>query len=170
MWEERTCNELGRLEQGCKSVVGRNTIFFASKSKNSKYKCIACARIVCAMCPQKTETHRVWLTIGVNLTQTTGITSTPVSNIETIKCHWKSFLHNNSRYCTIEIKDFCLNSQLREYVCVRLLVSVIPKAIMDQHNLHDMACDRWICIEACGGMHSHPEAGRLACDQIVQHL
>ena len=170
VWERGMCNELGRLAQGFENVEGRNTIFFIHKSKIPRNKKVTYGRIVCAIRPQKKEKHRVRLTMGGNLIKTTGITSTPVSSIKTIKCHWNSVLHDDSRYGTIDIKDFYLNSQLREYVYMRLPVAVIPQEIMDKYGLYDLECDGFVYIEVRGGMYGHPEAGRLAHDELVAHL
>ena len=126
------CNELGRLAQGYQDIAGRNTIFFIHRSQIPRNKKVTYGRIVCAIRPQKKETHRVRLTIGGNLIKTTGVTSTPVSSIKTIKCHWNSVLHDKTnKYCTIDIKDFYLNSNLREYEYMRLPVTVIPQDIIE---------------------------------------
>ena len=108
--------------------------------------------------------------MGGNLIQTTGVTSTPVASIKSIKCHWNSVLFDDSRYCNIDIKDFYLNSQLREYAYMRLPVKIIPTAIMDQYNLYDLVSDGFVYVQVRGGMYGHPEAGRLAHDQLVKHL
>ena len=73
--------------------------------------------------------------IGGNLIKTIEIISTLVASMKSIKCYLNSDLHDNSRYCAINIKDFYLNSQLNEYVCMRLLVVIIPIAIMRLYNL-----------------------------------
>ena len=41
---------------------------------------------------------------------------------------------------------------------------------MDQYQLDDLVCDGYVHIEVRGGMCRHPEAGRLAHDQLVLHL
>lgn len=99
VWERGMCNELGRLAQWHKDIVGRNTIFFTRKTQVPRNKQVTCGRIVCAMHPQKKEKHRVRLTIEGDLIKSTGVTSTPASSIKTIKCHKNSVLHNNSQYC-----------------------------------------------------------------------
>ena len=82
-----------------------------------------------------------------NLIKTTGVTSTPVASIKTIKCHWNSVLHDRSRYCTVDIKDYYLNSQLHEYAYMQLPVAVIPKAFMEKYNLQQLVCDGYVYME-----------------------
>jgi len=111
------------------------------------------------------------LTAGGNLINYPGITSTPTSSIKTIKTHWNSVISTpTSRYCTIDIKDFYLNSKLEEYEYMRLPVDLIPQEIIDLYNLKDLVCDGFIHMEIRGGMYGLPQAGRLAHDGLKQHL
>ena len=165
------CNELGRLAQGYKDIKGKDTIFFIPRHKVPKHKKVIYGRIVCSIRPQKSEKHQVRLTAGGNLINYPGITSTPTSSIKTIKTHWNSVISTpTSRYCTIDIKDFYLNSKLEEYEYMRLPVDLIPQEIIDLYNLKDLVCDGFIYIEIRGGMYGLPQAGRLAHDGLKQHL
>ena len=171
IWERGMCNELGRLSQGCGDIKGRNTIFFIHRNQVPKHEKVTYGRIVCSIRPQKTETHRVRLAAGGNLINYPGVTSAPTASMKTIKMHWNSVISTpSSRYCTIDIKDFYLNSKLKEYECMRLPAQLIPQEIMDQYNLHDLICDGFMRIEAQGGMCGLPQAGRLAHDDLITHL
>ena len=122
------CDELGRFAQGYKDIKGRNTIFFISRSKVPPNKQVTYTRIVCAIRPQKTETHRVRLIAGGNLISYDGITSTPTAAITTIKDHWNLVISTKgARYATLDIKDFYLNSQLKDYKCMKMHVSLFPE-------------------------------------------
>jgi len=172
IWELGMCNELGRLSQGYKSVKGRNTIFFIDKAKVPKGKKVTYARIVCAIRPQKAETHRVRLTAGGNLVSYDGVTSTPTAAITTIKAHWNSVISTpGSRYATIDIKDFYLNSKLREYEYMKIHKNLIPQEFIDLYDLKSiLGNDDFFYMEIRGGMYGLPQAGRLAHDELVQHL
>ena len=87
VWENSMYNELGRLAQGYGDIKGKDTIFFIPKSKVPKHKKVTYTRIVSAIRPQKSEKHRVRLTIGSNLISYAGTTSTPTAAITTIKAH-----------------------------------------------------------------------------------
>ena len=92
------------------------------------------------------------MTIRGNLIKTTGEISTPLLSIK-----------------IIYIKDFYLNSLLREYEYIRLLISIIPKAIIEQYNLYELICNRFIHIKMREGMYGHIEASQLVHNQLVNH-
>ena len=152
------CNELGRLTQGHKTVQGRNTMFFIHKNKTPRHKKVTCARIVCSIRPQKTETHRVRLTAGGNLISYEGITSTPTAAITTIKTHWNSVMSTkNARHATLDIKDFFLNSNLIDYEHVKLHISLIPTEFIESHQLQDLVDHQgFVHMEIRGSMHGLP--------------
>ena len=118
-------NELGQLAQGCKNVKGKNTFFFIPRNKVPKYKKVTYARIVCSIRPQKTEIHRVRLNAGGNLISYKGTTSTPTVAITTIKAHWNSVISTKDvKYTPLDIKDFYLNSQLKDYKYMKMHISL----------------------------------------------
>jgi len=172
IWERGMCNELGRLAQGYKDVKGRNTIFFISRSQVPKHKKVTYARIVCAIRHQKTETHRVRLTAGGNLISYEGTTSTPTAAITTIKAHWNSVISTKgAKYATLDIKDFYLNSKLKDYEYMKMHISLFPDEFINLYNLkHLIDKDGFIHMEIRGGMYGLPQAGRLAHDELVTHL
>ena len=147
------CNKLGRLAQGYKDIKGRNTIFFILKSKVPSNKKVTYARIVCAIRPQKTETHRVRLTAGGNLISYEGTTSTPTAGITTIKTHWNSVISTpNARYATLDIKDFYLNSKLKEYEYMKMHIGLFPIEFIQLYKLQDLVDDQgFVYIEIRGG-------------------
>jgi len=161
VWEQGMCNELGRLSQGYKTIKGKNTIFFIAKSKVPKGKRVTYARIVCAIRPQKVETHRVRLTAGGNLITYSGIVSTPTAAMTTIKTHWNSVISTpGSKYATLDIKDFYLNSKLKEYEYMKMHISLIPQEFINTYNLSELADSHgFIYMQIRGGMYGLPQAG-----------
>ena len=55
-------------------------------------------------------------------------------------------------------------------MCIRLPVIIIPTAIIELCNLHELICNRFVCIKVRGGMHGHLEAGQLAHNKLVNYL
>ena len=111
-------------------------MFFIDKAKVLKGKRVTYARIVCAIRPQKSEIHQVCLTAGRNLISYDGITSIPVAVITTIKAHWDSvILTPGSRCATINIKDFYLNSKLKDYECIKMHKTLMLQEFIDAHKL-----------------------------------
>ena len=130
------CNKLGRLAQGYKDINDRNTIFFIPRSGVPPNKKVNYARIVCAMRPQKTETHRIRLTAGGKLISHDGTTRTPAAAITTIKTHWNSVISSKGARCaTLDIKDFYLNSKLKDYEHTKRHVLLFPDKFIHLCNL-----------------------------------
>ena len=135
-------------------------------------KRVTYARLVCAIHPQKVETHRVRLTAGGNLIEYPGTKSTPTAGIVTIKTHWNSVISTpKDRYCTVDIKDFYLNSLLESYEYMCIPFDILPQDIIIQYELQSiLADDGFIYMEVHGGIYGLPQAGRLAHDDLVKHL
>jgi hypothetical protein len=64
IWEQAFSNALGRLAQGIRNVKGTDTIAFVFASEVPRYVKVTYGRLVCDIRTQKTEQHRVRLTIG----------------------------------------------------------------------------------------------------------
>ena len=129
-------DELGRLAQGYKDIKSRNTIFFVLRSRVPPNKKVTYARIVCATRPQKTKTHRIRLTAGGNLISNDKTTSTPAAAITTIKTHWNSVISSKGARCaTLDIKDFYLNSKLKDYEHTKRHVLLFPDKFIHLCNL-----------------------------------
>jgi hypothetical protein len=91
VWNKAAANEFVRLAQ----VVGyrievSNTIFFIPRQVVPKGKIITYGRFVVDIPPNKSETHRVRLTLGDNLIQYPGDVSTRSADLTTSKCLWNS--------------------------------------------------------------------------------
>ena len=73
-------------------MKGKIDIFFILKSKIPKRKRFTCARMFCAIQPQKSETHYVRLTAGGNFmshasaTSTYAVAITAIKPIRTLSC------------------------------------------------------------------------------------
>ena len=55
-----------------------------------------------------------------------------------------------------------------EYIKVKL--DIIPKKIVEQYNLNEIATDGWIHIEIRKGMYGLPQVGILANNTLKKHL
>jgi hypothetical protein len=91
-WSRAAANEHGRLfngvgknADGTQRVKGTNTCRWIKKSQVPKGKRVTYARTVVAVRPEKEETNRVHITVGGNLLEYLGETSTEAASIETTK-------------------------------------------------------------------------------------
>jgi hypothetical protein len=93
IWNKAAANEFGRLAQGVGGrIEGSNKIFLISRNAVPKGKIVTYGQFVVDICPNKTETHRVRLTMGGNLIQYPGYLSTRSAALTTSKCFWKSII------------------------------------------------------------------------------
>jgi hypothetical protein len=171
IWKTSFGNELGRLSQGYKSIRGKDTIHFIPWSRLPKGKTPTYIRICCNYRPQKAEKHRTRITVGGNRIRYEGDTATPTASITTVKMHWNSVLSTEqSRYMTLDIKDFYLNSKLSDYEYIFIELRLIPEDFVQQYNLDKIAVNGKILAEVRGGMYGLKQAGKIAHDDLKQHL
>jgi hypothetical protein len=70
-------------------------------------------RIVATIRPQKSETHRVRLTVGGNLIDYPGNVSTPTADMTTAKILFNSVISTpDARFMCTDVKDFYLNTPM----------------------------------------------------------
>jgi hypothetical protein len=87
VWNKAAANEFGRLAQGVGGrIEGSNTIFFLPRQPIPKGKIVTYGRFLVDIRPNKTETHRVLLTVEGNLIQYPGDVSTRSADLTTSKC------------------------------------------------------------------------------------
>jgi hypothetical protein len=91
-WSRAAANEFGRLfncvgknADGTQRVKGTNTCHWIRKSQVPKGKRVTYARTIVAMSPDSEEINRVRITVGGNLLDYLGETSTEAASIETAK-------------------------------------------------------------------------------------
>jgi hypothetical protein len=78
-------NELGRICQGIRDIDGTNIAFFVDLSIIPKDRKITYGKLVCDFKPNKTEKHRVRLTVGGDRLDYNGETATSTADITTFK-------------------------------------------------------------------------------------
>ena len=115
LWDTSFANELGRLVNGVgtRMTTGTNTLRFRRKNEVPSNKKVTYGRIVTSICPQKQETHRTRLTVGGNLLDYHGDTSTPTTDLTTTKIHLNSVISTpNAKFATADIENFYVNNIL----------------------------------------------------------
>ena len=70
----------------------------------------------------------------------------------------------------MDIKNFYLNNDMDHFEYVKIPLSAIPQAIIDQYNLEPLAHKGYVYVEIRKGMYGLPQAGRIANDALVLHL
>ena len=152
--------------------TGTNTMFFIKKSQVLKHKRVTYAKFVCDYRPQKEEVRRTRLVVGRNLIVYDGELSTPTADLTTAKLLFNSVLSTpNARFLGLDIKDFYLNTIMKEFEYIKIPIKLIPQEIIDQYNLMELVAPYGcVYIEVRKGMYGLPQAGILAQQQLIQHL
>jgi hypothetical protein len=118
--------------------------------------------------PEKEEINRVCITVGGNLLEYLGETSTEAASIETTKLLINSVLSTpGARLGTINISNFYIQNYLKDYQYMRFHISMIPQEIIDEYNLTDiMEADGWCYVEIRKAMYGLKESGFIANQEL----
>ena len=172
LWERGMCRELGRLAQGFGgSKEATNCIQFINFNQIPTHKKATYARIVAELREQKADPHRIRITAGGNLIFYPHDKSQPAADLNTVKLHINSTISTpGARYACLDIKNMYLNSLMDEPEFMFIDVRYVPKAFMDEYNLHDKVHNGKLYVQINKGMYGLPQAGKLAHDQLKTHL
>ena len=122
------------------------------------------------------KSRRVRGTFGGDRCSYDGPTSSPVADIVVIKIHWHSAISDrrnygtNTRYATIDLKDFYLGSKLPTPGWIRVHIKNIPETVLLKYDLQQYIVDSHILFRVDGTMYGHPAAGRLSNEDLVTLL
>jgi hypothetical protein len=166
-------NEIGRLAQGIRTRMptGTDTIHFIKREQVPSDRKVTYGRIVATIRPQKSETHRVRLTVGGNLIDYPGDVSTPTADMTTAKILFNSVISTpDVRFMCTDVKDFYLNTPMARYEYMRLPLRILPQEIMDQYELLPLVHNGWIYVEIRKGMYGLPQAGIITNQRLEKHL
>lgn len=172
-WEHSFANEIGRLAQGVgtRMTNGTDTIKFIPRNQLPTGRKATYGRIVVSVRPQKAEPLRTRLTVGGNLIDYPHDKSTPTADITTAKILFNAVLSTpNAKFVTLDIKDFYLNTYMPQHKYMQLPLIILPAEIITQYNLLQIAHNGIVFVEICKGMYGLPQAGKLANEQLQEHL
>ena len=89
------------------------------------------------------EPYRIRICAGGNLLPYDGDVTTHTASMETIKAHWNSVVSTkDAKYCTGDISNMYLMSDLVESEYVKFDIKLIPQRIIDHYNLNDIVDDK----------------------------
>ena len=114
-----------------------NVLEWIRKDQVPKDKFVTYPRYTASLRPEKVnEQHRVRITARGNLLQYDGDVTTHTASMEAIKAHWNSVVSTkDARYCTGDISNMYLMSDLVDSEYVKFSYSLIPKRIIDHYQL-----------------------------------
>jgi hypothetical protein len=117
VWNKEAAHEFGRLAQGVGGrIEGYNTIFFIPRQEVPRGKIITYGRFVVDIRPNKSETHRVCLTVGGNIIQYPGDVSTRSADLTTSKCLWNSTISTEvDKYMCLDVTNLYLGTPMDSF-------------------------------------------------------
>jgi hypothetical protein len=136
-----------------------------------KTKKPAYVRVVCANRPRKTNPKRVRWTAGGDKVEYTGNVTTQTADIQTAKCLFNSVVSTpNGQLMTLDLKDFCLCSDLPDYEYICIPTHMLPPAIVKLYQLEPKISNGYVYTEVRKGMYGLPQAGKLANNRLHKFL
>jgi hypothetical protein len=175
LWGKSYTIKLGCFAQGIPGVSnGTNTIIFIrqdnvpiDRCKDIMYGCV-CVNYH----PEKADPNCIHLTVDGNPITYPGDCNTPTVAIVTVKIHLNSVVSTKgARYCTIDLKDFYLNTPMGRPEFMRMKLADLPKEFAQIYKLHDLAdTNKYISIKIQKGMYGFPQAGILAQELLEKRL
>ena len=103
------------------------------------------------------------LTVGGNLLEYEGKTSTESASLETIKIHLNSTISTKeAKYAAADIGNFYTNSKLDSPEYMRIHLSLIPQEIIEEYNAMEFVdIDGYVYVEITGAMYGRSEERRV---------
>jgi hypothetical protein len=145
LFEIGLSNELGRICQGIRDIAGTNTAFFVDLANIPKDHKITYGKLVCDLKPNKTEKHRVRLTVGGNRLDYNGETATSTADITTFKILINStFSTKDAKIMMMDINNYYLGTHLPTFEYMRLPISILPLDLIEKYQLTGLAVDGWV--------------------------
>jgi hypothetical protein len=171
MWIKSCSEEFHRLCSGTPNQPGTNTMFFIPHTQVPTGRKVTYMRLVVTDQPQKANPRRVRITVGGDKLDYPFDISTRTAGLTTAKILFNSVVSTkNAKFCTMDIKDFYLNTPMDRYEYMRIPIDIIPEDIFEYYNLKDLVHNGSVTVEICKGMYGLSSSRRLASDDLKPHL
>jgi len=109
--------------------------------------------------------------VGGNLINYPGVTSTPSSEITTVKLLVNSTISTpGARFMCTDAKDVFLNTTMKRKEYMWVPASLLSDVIIEQYALASLIINGHFLFEISKGMYGLPQGSRLAYDQLIEHL
>jgi hypothetical protein len=143
LWGKSYVIELGHLAQGIPGISkGTNTIVFIGQDNVliNQRKDITYGRVCVNYHPEKADPNCTCLTVGSNCITYPRDCSAPTVDMVMVKIHLNSIVSTKgARYCTINLKDFNLNTPMARPEFMRMKQAELPEEFAQIYKLHDLA-------------------------------
>lgn len=179
VWIRGRLNEFGRLLKGIgmkrerkSRVIGHDTMHFIKKSQAPKNKKVAYILWCADRREQKEEVERVRGTVGGNVLDYYGETSTEVAALETVKIHLNSVISTKgAKYACVDVRNFYTNSRLDEPEFMRIHIDDFTEEVIKEYNVMEyLDEDGYVYCQIDGCMYGLSQAGKIANDDLKKIL
>ncbi len=101
-----------------------------------------------------------------------GNAGTPTTNLLTVKILTNSIISTaGTKFMTMDIKDFYLNTPMARYKYMRLRIADMPGDVIEHYNLRDKATpDGYNYCEIQKGMYGLPQVGIIAQQLLKERV
>ena len=97
--------------------------------------------------------------------------STILVTLTIVKIHLNSTISNkDARYITVDIKDFYYRTLMQDYKYSHLSLKLVPKEVIEQYNLHELASNNKVYFDIQKGMLGLKQVGIIAYNRLQEHL
>jgi hypothetical protein len=170
-WLRSAENEFARLFQGYNGVEGIDVLEWILRKNIPSDKQVTYPRYVVDIRPEKSEMYRTRITAGGDRIDYYGEVATHSASMETIKMHWNSVLSTEgAHYCTADISNMYLCSDLPDSENVRFKYDMIPPNIIKHYNLDTLVDNGFVYAKINKAWYGLKQSGRIAHDDLVAHL
>ena len=114
--------------------------------------------------------RRVRGTYGGNVSDYAGNRSSWTADMQTIKLLLNAVVSENADFCTADIGDFYLGSQLEQEEYMWLTKAQIPEDIIEEYGEHMTWLGDKTMVRIVKGIYGLPQAGRLAHEKLCRLL
>lgn len=175
IWTKALNNELGRLANGYKKIIGTQTLKFIPKRDIPPNRKITYSNFVCDIRPHKKELYRVRMTVGGDKLEYTNDTASPAATLLDTKVILNSTISDHKKYgskfCTVDIKDFFLQTMLDIPEYIRIHKKYFTQDFIQAYDMHHIPDnDGYVYCEINKGMYGLKQAAILAYNQLVARL
>jgi hypothetical protein len=166
---------VGKTRQKGEEIAGTDTMHLIKKCIIPKGKKITHARFVGEIRLQKAEIHRTRTTVGGNLLNYEGKTSTDTAGMETIKIHINSTISRAKQ----GLRSLCMDMGNTMYVNTKLLspeymrihIDLIPEEIRQEYNTDEFMDENgYVYMEVTGAIYGLSQSGYLANQDLIKNL
>ena len=127
--------------------------------------------MVCEVRPEKDNPDCTHITIGGSIIYYPGNVGTNTASLKLIKILLNSVLsRKGARFSTIDLKNFYLDTPMKDSKYVRIKISDIPVKFCDKYDLQGRDRNGWIYFEIRCGCYGLPQSGILANNLLRERL